>query len=91
LAVYGTSHALYKVAFAANCRATPYSSLLPFSITTFNILLVNMDHFDDDIAAMALGSTTDVSLEEAAEAYEKEGVRRMIKLWKRSVSCRSIH
>lgn len=40
-----------------------------------------MDYFDD-IAAIALGPAGPVSLVEAVEAYERDGVKRMIKLWK---------
>ena len=39
----------------------------------------NMDQFDD-IAALACGETVPVSIEEAVEAYEKEGVKRLLKL-----------
>jgi hypothetical protein len=38
-----------------------------------------MDYFDD-IAAMTLGPATSSSLIEAAEAYEKDSVTRMIRL-----------
>lgn len=41
-----------------------------------------MDRFDD-IEVLACGDIFPVSIEEAAEAYEKEGVKRLLKLWKR--------
>jgi hypothetical protein len=43
-----------------------------------------MDYFDN-IAALALGPVNPSSLEEAVAAYEKEGVTRMVRLWKRLV------
>jgi hypothetical protein len=43
-----------------------------------------MDYFDN-IAALALGPVNPPSLEEAVAAYEKEGVTRMVRLWKRLV------
>ena len=41
-----------------------------------------MDQFDD-IAVLACGKTIPVSIEEDAEAYEREGVKRLLRLWKR--------
>jgi hypothetical protein len=45
----------------------------------------NMGDYFDDIAAIASGSTRPLSMEDAVKAYEKDGVQRMLKLWKRSV------
>ncbi|KAF2866589.1 hypothetical protein BDV95DRAFT_611650 [Massariosphaeria phaeospora] len=41
-----------------------------------------MEYFAD-IAALALGPIKPASLEEAVSAYEKDGVTRMVKLWKK--------
>jgi hypothetical protein len=42
-----------------------------------------MTTFFDEIAALASGTTPPTTIIEAAAAYEKEGVKRMVKLWKR--------
>lgn len=44
-------------------------------------LNVGMDEFDD-IAAIASDTHFPVSIEEAVDAYDKEGVTRLINLWK---------
>lgn len=47
-----------------------------------------MDVFDD-IAAIAAGEET-LSLEDAVRAYDQEGLRRLLRLWRRSVAFRGM-
>jgi hypothetical protein len=40
-----------------------------------------MDLFDD-VAAIAVGAQVKIALEDAVKAYEKDGVTRVLKLWR---------
>jgi hypothetical protein len=77
---------LYKKVSTAGYVANSYNSILLSSLqprpSRSELLTKTMNHFDD-IAAIAEGSVGPASFMEAVEEYEKDGVARMIKLWKR--------
>jgi hypothetical protein len=78
----------YRLPLNINALVKPFHTCLErISLTLVYVpqMACPIDLFDD-IVAIAAGEENNIRLEDAVKTYDQEGLKRALKLWKRSVT-----